>query len=88
MIGDRCMDLTCQVQISYFCQLQNSGAKFTKTVPLVFLCGSKIQDTVKPVYKRHSRELEDVPFTYWLKLYALFVNEEKIRLPFTDSDLL
>ena len=25
MIGDRCMDLTCQVQISYFCQLQNSG---------------------------------------------------------------
>ena len=77
MIGDRCMDLTCQVLISYFCPLQNSGAKFTKTVLLVFLCGSKIQDTVKPVYKGHHRELENVTFIYRLKLYALFVNEKK-----------
>ena len=32
------------------------------------------QSTVKPVCKDHSRELENVPFIYRLKLYALFIN--------------
>ena len=32
--------------------------------------------TVKPVYKVHSREHENVPFIYRLKLYALFINGE------------
>ena len=30
--------------------------------------------TVKSVYKGHSREPENVPFIYRLKLYALFIN--------------
>ena len=30
--------------------------------------------TVKPVYKRHCRELKNVPFIYRLKLYVLFIN--------------
>jgi hypothetical protein len=30
---------------------------------------------VKPVYKGHSREAENVAFIYRLKLYALFINE-------------
>jgi hypothetical protein len=38
--------------------------------------------TVKPVYKGHSREPENVPF-----IYALFING-KIWLPFIESDLL
>jgi len=32
--------------------------------------------TVKPVYKGHSREPENVPFIYRLKLNALFINGE------------
>jgi hypothetical protein len=50
-------------------------------------------NTVKPVYKGHSRESENValmsscPFQYRLKSYVLFING-KMRLPFIDSDLL
>jgi len=33
-------------------------------------------NTVKPVYKGHSREPDNVPFIYRLKLYALFINGE------------
>jgi len=31
-------------------------------------------DTVKPVYKGHSREPANVAFIYRLKLYALFIS--------------
>ena len=32
--------------------------------------------TIKPVYKGHLKEPENVPFIYRLKLYALFMNGE------------
>ena len=32
--------------------------------------------TVKPVYKGHSREAENVLFIYRFKLYLLFINEK------------
>ena len=41
--------------------------------------------TVKPVYKGHSREPENVSFIYRLKLYSLI---GKMMLPFIDNDLL
>jgi hypothetical protein len=50
--------------------------------------------TVKPVYKGHSREPENVPFMsscplYRLKwLYMHYSLIGKMRLPFIDSDLL
>jgi hypothetical protein len=31
-------------------------------------------NTVKPVYKEHSKEHENVPFIYRLKLHALLIN--------------
>ena len=34
----------------------------------------KITNTVKPVYKGHSKELENAPFIDRLKLYALIIN--------------
>jgi hypothetical protein len=37
---------------------------------------NKEKCTVKPVYKGHSREPENVVFIYRLKLYALFINEK------------
>ena len=38
------------------------------------------ENTVKPVYKEHSGEHENVPFMYWLKLYALFIDRENEAL--------
>jgi hypothetical protein len=53
---------------------------------VLFLSTNTYTCTVKPVYKRHSREPEHVPFISRLKLCALLIG--KIRLPFIDSDLL
>ena len=43
--------------------------------------------TVKPIYKGHSREPENVPFIYRLKLYALLMNGQN-EAALVDSDLL
>jgi hypothetical protein len=37
---------------------------------------NNISVTVKPVFKGHSREPEQLPFIYRLRLYALFINGE------------
>jgi len=50
---------------------------------------------IKPVYKAHSREpenvafIEQLPFIFRFELNALFINGNNImRLSFIDSDLL
>jgi hypothetical protein len=51
----------------------------------------KIKQTVKPVYKRHSREPENVVFmnsgSLYTKLYVLFINGGN-ETGSIDSDLL
>ena len=42
--------------------------------PVIVESGIKHHKPTKPVYKGHSREPENVPFLYRLKLYALFIN--------------
>ena len=60
-------------------------------------CGKRTHNLTSWNVKKHLVKLkvtwkcglyEQVPFIYMLKLYALLINMGKMKLPFTDSDLL
>ena len=73
------MDILCttlkEIKIKQF--VQSAELSFEKVIfdrkSIIFHIICNVV-TVKPVYKGHSREPENVPFIYRLKLYGLFIN--------------